>query len=196
MIARRAGTSRAFVTAAALIAVGVAACTAGRGSDRASVAGAECRTGVLEVSGADPFPELALVDSVGTRLEIAWDASELPALSGTTVELCVTGSPVEVREDIVRLDLVSVDGMHAVLGRVLARRVGATPESERLEVRIVRGSTGETLEVVATEEVADELAGRCAWIAGPIEGGRLTLTSYGLPPEGLCELAERTDTGG
>lgn len=161
------------------VGVGMAACANGRAEDAADgdlMADAVCREGMLRVSGADPFPELALVDEEGGRIEIAHDATELSALDGATVALCATRVPVREASDIASFRLLEVDGMTAVLGTVEG-------------VRILRAATGTTWEVEASEAVLAPLRGRCAWIAGPVHEGVLSLRSHGTLPESVCELA-------
>jgi hypothetical protein len=135
-----------------------------------------CHEGVVRVTGSDPFTELAVVGADGTRLEIDRDATEIAALTGATVRLCVTAEPVAAATDIAAFDLVGVEEVDAVLG---------TLEGDSLR----RAAPGEPLRVRATPASLADVRDGCIWIAGPVADGAISLWSWGSAPASLCELA-------
>ncbi len=201
----RPGRVAAIVAAAAL--VGVAGCAGPNGGlERAGVQGGErggerggaqgrsegrsggetsaepgdavCHEGVLRVSGAQPFAELTLVPAEGAPVDIAPAATELAALTGATVRLCVTSVPVEASSDITAFDVIAVDGVPAVLGVID-------------DARVTRSATGESFGVRASAAVLAGMGDGCVWVAGSVEGDAVALSSWGSAPASLCEMAAR-----
>jgi hypothetical protein len=155
---------------------GATACAGARGGAMEAAAEPVCHEGVVQVTGSDPFTELAVIAADGTRLEIDRDATEIAALTGATVRLCVTADPVTVSTDIAAFDLVGVEEVDAVLGTV---------DGDQLR----RAATGEVLRLRANAAALADVADGCVWIAGPVEDGVISLWSWGSAPASICELA-------
>ena len=172
------------------------ACATGQGAGDGSVQEAGCSEGLLQVSGADPFPELALVRSDGSTLGIAYDATDLPALGGTTVRLCTVGASIERGADIDGFELLAVEGTPAVLGRLRVRPIDETGTDDAIGVWLVTAADPVGVRVLGGGDVVREAADRCAWIAGEIGEGDVRLESFGQLPTGLCDLADRVATKG
>ncbi len=195
---RTAGTGGVFRTIPLVLVAGVVAagCATGQGGEAPLGAEGECHEGVLRVSGADPFPEIALVSDEGSRLEIEYEATDLPALSGTIVRLCTSAPRIEDADDIVAFDLLEVEGVPAILGRVVARRVTDESGDVRIELSILQAAEEGSFTVVGGAGTLSELAGRCAWVAGRVADGAIAVESFGSAPRSVCELAAGSDAGG
>lgn len=152
---------------------------AAEGSEGADDAGFAAQ-GVVSVVGNDPSPQVVL--SVGEGAEANQIAivgefrEELARLSGVEVSLVGENiaNPQGIPEraiDVAEYDVISVNSAPAYLG-VLEMRDG--------ELWLDRE---EALRLRAVPSQLRNLAGAKVWIAGPVDGGDLTVQSFGVARE-------------
>lgn len=158
---------------AALAAVG---CASGQsdGHPDASAASspAECVTGVVVSEGMDMSPRTLVRDEDGATTELLGAfAGSVRRLTGATVRVCGPGRTAEGALEVTEVDLLSVDGMPAVLGTLRSVVSGWAIEP------LGGGDLVLLSAVPARLHVAED---GVVWVAGPASEGALAVRSFAV----------------
>lgn len=166
----------------------VAACAAGRNGNEAEGRGnaaldtpperaaaplAECVTGVVVAEGVDLSPRTWVRPPEAEPVELLGQlAGNVRLLAGATVQVCGPGRTPSGALEVTELELLQVDGMPAVLGRLRALGEGGW--------MIETLSSSEPVTLLDVPEGLTPGADRVVWAAGVRTEDRLAVRSYGL----------------
>lgn len=165
------------VAFAVLAAVG---CASGHsdGSDghpdasTASTTAPECVTGVVVAEGMDMAPRTLVRDDAGATTELLGAfAGNVRRLTGATVQACGPGRTAEGALEVTEVELLSVDGMPAVLGTLRSVVSGWVIEP-------LGGGDLVLLSAVPARLHAAEDG--VVWVAGPASEGALAVRSFAV----------------